>query len=412
MNAPPRRAVSPWRRNEPGGRGRLLLLLLTLNAVGCSPELDAGRAVAPALPHTVSSSSVAVQTSPRMSHDRLSAPTSPMDSSIRGNTVAGMKTLRRLPAEALHRWGLALDSLARSSKRGEAAVASSRIILRALIAPSEQAYHAELARLPVTISMTAGVSGGVTGYYRNYSVNGVVRAKSFVPASASRGVAGPFDEESENALEGEGDGSPVAATTVDYAVDAPRVAPVVDCSATYNSTYYEGECATQGELDEGLATIAALDAEVSGTISEAESSCSTIQSNPSQCGGWETEDELELEEMGSAETFFSAVTLEDGLASAPMSQFAALTCRADAITATGVASTLTGVSRPDCTTQAIDAAVGIVGWGLAKYGAYMVLTSATVPPAGAVAAAVGGSILAAWSLVSGVSGYLTCHYAT
>ncbi|MGH7655167.1 MAG: hypothetical protein ACREN6_10945 [Gemmatimonadaceae bacterium] len=322
------------------------------------------------------------------------------------------KSVRRsdITADSLAAWSKLLDKIAKMSKRGERAVELRRTLLYALAAPSDEIFHLRLSKLPVTVTDSLGEESGRSGYFRNYAVRGVTRARYFVPANAKErsraklGTSGWF----------EGEGEPLPSLQLEGSVSTgPNRSGATDCSMTspYDGLYYEGDCATQEDIDDGYAEIASMDDEINGDYDEAVDDCNASP-DPSQCTATDETAGSGLPER--AATTFGLEMLEDGSDGYSMLPSVGLISAergcssAPSLSSSGLLSD----TRNHCFQQAIDAAAGVAGWGLAKYGAYLVLTAEVDPPVGAVVAAVGGSILVGWGFVSSVSTYMGCVRAT
>lgn len=327
----------------------------------------------------------------------------------------------------------ALTSLVSVSRRGEGAVTNRLMILSALSARSSVEFREKISKLPVTILDQPHTEMGIGGWLRRYSIGGASRGIRFIASDslhASESTMQPSPENDENfqslrnfssfgtdlldeqsvrhaKVQPFGDLSHFSSPTSDARVESSSGALTVpshessSCSATYNGTYYEGVCATQQEIDDGMAVIAALDVEAEADSIELDNACPGITPQSVQCPYFlEASASVANERSASIGTVgFFAASFSDATPDSFIN--GEIDC-----TSSNIGPRAEGA---DCTQSAIDAAVGVVGWGLAKYGAWAVLTSTAAPPAGAVAAAVAGTIIAAWSLGSGVSSYLACR---
>jgi len=347
-----------------------------------------------------------VKVGTRAPANRAMAPAGPRTGPHQANRASA---LRSMPSDSIVKWRRLLDKIAKASKRGESAVTLRRIVLYAMTAPSDAEFHSRIAQLPVTITDSAGAQDGVFGHYRNYGVRGVTRASFFVRDGV--GNRNFSRDEDRSWIDGEGERISVADPALARAENAGGKS-MRDCSMTspYDNLYYEGDCATEEDIDDGMAAIAAMDAEINYDYAEA--SCDPA-SDPQQCGA--SDDALGPEANVSAPRYESVDMREDGSENSALPDFVDLSlvsgCTASGPIDAAGKPDAHGNTRRGCVQQGLDAAAGILGWGLAKYGAYLVLTSVEVPPVGAVVAAVAGSILAGWGAVSGVASYLTCYGA-
>lgn len=327
--------------------------------------------------------------------------------------VAGLRALRQLPSDTILKWRRALDRFAKVSKRGAASVALRTQILDAITASSDEAFHARLAELPVTITDSVGVSSnGAHGVYRNYAVWGITRLSLFSP---NRRNAGTPLEPGEVWLEGDdGDSGVEKQHLLTGVVEA---ASTVDWCEYYSaeSGYIEGECATEQELDEAAATIAAMDAELTGAQEEVElaeyclmnpddhETCSeqtTFYSEPELAGVeaiWALATPSNLED--SRDDSFEATAFRPLHLNAPCA-FAEPT-PADAL------APLNTKAVASCANEAAQAAIGVAAWVGSKFAAAAVM-SAAAPPAAAVGWAVFGALTSGWAAASALASYLEC----
>lgn len=180
------------------------------------------------------------------------------------------RAILETPGSSLQKWRESLDKMARISKRGEKSVEFRRKVLIALETGSDRALSDAVASLPIERRDEAVSVGGAQGTMRTYLINGVEHASGFFPT------------ERADVDDGEPDASPAVPRRGPSAFELAPV-PEASCTTVWEGITYSGDCATQAELDEALALIAALDYEVNADWEEAEETCLTLAENPQSC---------------------------------------------------------------------------------------------------------------------------------
>ena len=163
--------------------------------------------------------------------------------------------------------------------------------------------------------------------------------------------------------------------------------------------YWSGDCATQGDIDDLLATTAALDSDVEGLQSEADGALSQCQANyyPQNCLG---SHELEFDIQGD---------LSVGGPSDAVAVSISLPCgEPSAGSGTGLR---VATARFPCAQQAIEATAGFVGWLAAKAAAIYV-ANRPIAAAATTMSEVGwltaGLIAGAFTFGFTVGNYINC----
>ncbi|HEX7122965.1 MAG TPA: hypothetical protein VF178_11385 [Gemmatimonadaceae bacterium] len=186
--------------------------------------------------------------------------------------VKGVAQLRAAASDSLESWRRNLELLAGVSKRRRESVVLLTQVLEALAARTDAEFHERVAALPVTISETAGRDAkGNPGVYRTYSVKGISRIRLFRPlqgfAPAGRPDDGLASEPLE--LEGEGESADVAWSSVSYGDVAPIESGTDWCEMTDEDYgYFEGECATQQEVDDAASILASMETDNNDIIDD------------------------------------------------------------------------------------------------------------------------------------------------
>lgn len=178
--------------------------------------------------------------------------------------VTEMRRLMGASDADLSVWRQQLDQIARHSKRGENAVRVRRTLLEALRAPSDAEYRRILGRLRASMATIE-----LSTTLRAHLVEEVAPTGLLLVAQDVRQSDAPvaWDE-----LPAYGD---VEVRVPASHTNSPVGVGYYECSTTWDGIVYEGECATQEELDEALAILDSLNAEITAQYSEAMGECVT-----------------------------------------------------------------------------------------------------------------------------------------
>jgi hypothetical protein len=315
--------------------------------------------------------------------------------------VSGLRKLREMPADSVAKWRRSLDELAKVSRRGRQAVAYRRLILDAVTSGSDQAMHARLAELPVTVSEVSGSKDGVNGTYRSYAIGGQTHVRLFIATNEST-RSRPDDSGSIT-------GGPSEATA---ATPLSDWAFRDDCTTYYGGSTYIGECATQQDIDDAAASLSALQSEIDGDRAEAQYLCEV---HPEEsCGYYASEDDAGAATLDDAPAAAISFSLEDGSESLPALPtiryvYARVACTPSSELGVTNAFAHDGSERTGCTQQAIDAGIAGVAWIVSKVGAWDVMVNGGSKTG--IGVAVAGAFLSGYALGSAMSSYISCKYA-
>lgn len=162
-------------------------------------------------------------------------------------------------------------------------VSNGLLVLYAAEAQTPAEYHRRIAKLPVTIKESP-IPGGMR---RDFYVNRELKLSVFVAnRGASTGAEGATSEPEPGRPAEEADGA-LGATAP--SVGAP-LGSADYCEYTDEYGDWSGDCATQADIDDALATVAALDSDLDGLESEAAAAQSNycgeqFEPDPDVCGG-------------------------------------------------------------------------------------------------------------------------------
>jgi hypothetical protein len=302
---------------------------------------------------------------------------------------------RSVPQDSILRWRRGLDNIARNSRRGEQSVAMRRIILSALEAESREDFRKTLGALPVRLTDEAGFQNGASGTYRSYAVNGVTRVRRFIPSVKESGYSAAQAEEWDTH-----DGEVRLRGGPHAEFGEPARAGSQTCSTTWDGVQYDGECASQAEIDDALAVIAAMDAEINDDWAEAQSTCLIVYGEPQSCVfDQDEEEEEEFAAFGSLDGDVSALARRSGPSADESFVFRVTPCVPRNGATTPTVST-------NCVEQGIAAAVGVIAWVASKVAASSALVQGA-SRSGVVATAVGVTTVG-FSAGFGVGTYLAC----
>lgn len=334
--------------------------------------------------------------------------------------VNRLRSMRGIPSDTIAAWSRILDDIARRSPRGESSVTMRRQVLRALAAPSDAEFRAIVRQLPVTVTNVAASRDGARGFYRQYSVRGVVRLSLFIPTAHASEASSSWGAQTNS-------GQALPAMTQSESV------------CEYNSPvsgYISGECATQQEIDDAAYMVATQEDELLmandmnidvggcdayGGVAACEShedaydaqygpqrvaapnrgSAVVGESRPASRDESEREDESlstsdEVEESGEPLSPYHIVSDE------PSSD----TCSAFDSAPADI-TVVQQRTKKSCLYEASQAALGVVFFVGSKAGALAVMTAAN-PPAGAIAWAVIGALGSGYAAAGGLMSYYDC----
>lgn len=306
--------------------------------------------------------------------------------------VVALREMRRASVDSVAKWRESLDKFAKVSRRKEASVVLSRIVLDAVSARSDAEYHEKIAQLPVVITDSAGVDDrGRAGYYRNYSVYGKTRTSVFHP-TAGEPVSGldaswpEVDEANPGLTEDE---PSVASAALTWCVD------------DLPEGYWEGECATQAEIDDANSAMAALETEMDGVESDVAHAeyCAEHPEDYQTCA------DQEENTASDADGPVSPEWLEDGgvVGSAQAQWAIAADCAAEEPDANFM---LAWTARESCAMEAAQAGIAAVAWWGSKVAARAVLAAATT--SNAAGWAIFGAMTTGFALAGAAGSYITC----
>jgi hypothetical protein len=275
----------------------------------------------------------------------------------------------------------------------------TRQVIDAIAAPKEE-FHDRIAELPVSIKVSAaGGDAGRGQTRRDYFVSGKLRLSAFVSASAAANV----DVDAEPSPEPRQEPGRAGEET-----EEDLLHPYCEYTHPETNEFFSGECATQQEVDDAYAAIAAMDTEIEAALLEQETVheeyCETLTEileepaadeegcDPSSAA----QPPMTVQQSSPDETPFDAMWGEESLE----------TLRLSSISDDGIP----GVPGR-CEAVAIFSAITVVGWVGSKWGAIHVLTAMTTvtpPPASAVAWAVFFSLTAGAGAAFAVASYIEC----
>ncbi len=316
----------------------------------------------------------------------------------------------RFDSRTLDMLSATLDSIARASRRGEAAVMLRRHILTAFRSSSNAEFQAAVAKLPVTVVKEFASQAGRSGELVHYLFRGERKLSRFVPEVRTTDPSFAGDWARELPI-GTGP-SPTETEWTSLVSSEPASFCVLDDP---QGGYFEGECATQEEIDAGVAFVLSLDAELSADHQEAIEIEQCLAERdpevaypPGPCLQ-DSFDDADAEYIDEAEPLW----LEDGPAS-DANGWPEL-ARANAQLSAGeLCLEKVGPIREyrSCANDAAMAATAVVGWVGTKVGLLGMMTATTPPPASAVAWGVFFAGTVGWGAASAVSAWITCMNAT
>jgi hypothetical protein len=297
----------------------------------------------------------------------------------------------RITTDSIARLKDAFRRYTQVSGRDHTSFAMTLQVLDALSAPTKEEFHRRIANVPVTISVSPVIGeDGRTRLRKDYFLEGSLRASYFIDT-----VSAPIHQLAEGQLPtGPSDGAMSAGWPSQ-----------VNCYYTDPwGTIWTDECATQQEIDDGVAALIVLDYEATRIIDElaqiTPDYCAVIGGYPSVLQYPEETDEPcyfldPAAEMESARG--PSVSGLWGNAAAPQSSF---------MLASNLCSD-TPTSRRPCFMEGVQAGVASAFWIGSKYGAIAVLTSAT-PTTGAVGWAVFGAAASGFALAGAAASFIAC----
>ncbi len=258
VSGPGIRATHP---RDPKTVRSLLLAVFLASSTACSEDLKlappsthpSASATAPAAPPDGGGSITA--TTPRTGEAMGSREGAPD-----GRTVA--TRLRKSMRPKLAEWRRSLNEIARVSPRGERAVALRRIVLAAIEAESDEEYHRILRQLPRRSGQIASSNGASEGGPADVADrSGFVGAFVMNVAYARGGVrASRLARTAESSVSGPSAG-------------LAEMSFSDQCTTVWEGVEYVDECATQAEIDEGVAVLDAIEVELKADYAEAQALC-------------------------------------------------------------------------------------------------------------------------------------------
>jgi len=269
------------------------------------------------------------------------------------------------------------------------------LVVDALEAPTAAEYHRRIAMLPVKITVTP-TTGGLR---RDFYVRAKLRLTEFVATTefVAKSVVAAGDDAAVALLSGparpaeQGDG--VAAAIA----PSLELAPSDYCEYSDEFGYWSGDCATEADINDALATIAALDSDIDGLLSAA----TTTAAFDSDLDGLQAQTR-DLEANG----------LQGELAVGGPSDMVAFSAASPCPTQPEPRKSGTAAAPAGCVREAIEATAGMLGWIAAKYAAMSVMGRGAAATAGEVGWAVTGIIVSGFTFGFTVGSLLSCLFAT
>ena len=300
--------------------------------------------------------------------------------------TSGISTPAALSRESLAALRETFLRYGRRSKRGVAGVSMTLQVLDALSAPTATEYHQRIRALPIRI-VRKTLSDNGSQMVVEFLVRGTLKSRVFPVLSTAGKTGSPSDD-----------------ITLDTdGLSGPNVTEqhtVVECEYTdAENVYFSGPCATQQEVDDGYATMIALQEEVGGIEAEVGAACN----NKREACEEPTENELDSETpleayRGSGAPFANALDGASEMAGSDMynsdtfNSFSA-SVGYDSCARTPVTPLLDDSNRLNCWAQII----GYVG-ALAAFGIRIGMLSSAlgvVTPASAIGYSIGLAVIAA-----------------
>lgn len=284
-----------------------------------------------------------------------------------------------------------LEQVAPVLKGGTGSVAMMLQLARALEAPTRENHRNVLAKLPLSVRISSARDGSAR---RDFYVRGTLKLSVFGATDAADPMPQRFATWRGGVPSAQSASSLTASSDEDW------------CTTEFQGVVYYDECATQQDVDDGWATIAALDYEVDGLESQFNAAIA------SHCGGdpYACDD---LPEPESGEEEIGAPTVVAGGIPGRVQDHLLLDARLrpsdDEDCGHSGSPHLVVASGGDCAVAAISAVAGLYGFGLAKDAAVGLLTSAVkVTARRALLVGLGGTVTAALSVGIGVGAFLEC----
>jgi hypothetical protein len=281
------------------------------------------------------------------------------------------------------------------SKRGDTAFVMTHQVIDALGAPKEE-FHDRIAQLPISIEVSnVGLREGREHTRRDYFVSGKLRFSVFVSVSAADKLDSPAQPSSEWSEPGE---------EIEELSANLSLSTYCEYTDPVTQEFFSGDCATQQEIDDGLAAIAAMDSEIEAALIEQE------EVHAEYCEAILMEidpEEPEEDEIGCDPSNNAAMQAKQSLQEGPMT--GAMSDEESLEGLQPVSTSDHGVLavRGECAAQAIFGSIAVITWIGAKYGAVAVMTTAGLP-ASAVPWAVFGALTTGAAAAYGVATYIQC----
>jgi hypothetical protein len=244
----------------------------------------------------------------------------------------------RLNPESYKELRARLIKVAKVFKRDTATFSNTLILADAMAAATPEEYRANIARLPVKVVVADD------GMRRDYYVRGRLKMTLFTSAPLER------------------DGGPSAGA--------------FDCEYyDEENNWWDGECATQQEIDDAAAAAASADWD----MEQAWNDCMAETDNSEYCGNWQPP-----QEPASALSIEEAVggPFDPGI-------LGATPCTDDTVSPSGE------VVAGNCVTDGVEAIVAMGSWLSARIGINHIVARGTAAAAAEVGAGVAGVILGA-----------------
>lgn len=316
------------------------------------------------------------------------------DSSVQGvATVSRTAPVVLATKEQLATWSSTLDSIARTSSRGEETVAMRRQIVFSLSAPSIAEMNSRLRRLPVDIADETLVQDGRPVRRRSYRVRGVERLSLRLPSSLPP-AHGPGEATDAIATGPSADIGLTVLAVNDGTADCEYTAPTGE--------HFSGACASQEDIDAAAMALAAMDAELG------------LQNQQVVAGGGCIPDFPFAEEPcvpiadhddgGRAELL--AVALGD-FGGGPASRVSGPSQACGIVDGALPPHAPWAVDEVSCVAELLDTIYGITAYVGSKVGALAVMGMAN-PPASAVAFAVAGALGSGYAAARVMFAYYRC----
>ncbi len=241
---------------------------------------------------------------------------------------------------------------------------------------------------------------GVSGSYRTYSIRGTAYATRFVadlPAAGTDAAGYDFGMPEGDGERMSGPRANISATGASY--DASVLAI---CSTTWDSVVYEGTCATQQEIDDAIATVGAMNAEITADYAEAQDLCLQRWGQSPDCMLAQEEENLSAgAQSDEFSTDLADYPATESVASfSMMGELGGAPCGTADVGAASPSDQDFEAPRRGCVGEAIDATAKLVGWGFAYLRAYNALVhgASKIGVVAAVGSTLAGGFATGWAI--------------